>query len=66
VLLSFLTRVAAGETGVAPYFTSGDDYADFNPTFYGNKPLHDSEVIRLLQKAAGAGDAEAKTLLAEK
>ena len=65
-LLSFLTRVAARETGGAPYFTSGDDYADFNPTFHGDKPLRDSEVIRLLQKAADAGDAEAKSLLAEK
>lgn len=65
-LLSFLTRFAAGETGGAPYLTSGDDYAGFNPTFHGDKPVRDSEVIRLLQKAAAAGDAEAKALLAEK
>lgn len=65
-LLAVLTRVAAGEIGGASYFTSGDDYAGFNPTFYGDKPLRDSEVIRLLQKAATAGDSEAKSLLAEK
>jgi hypothetical protein len=63
-LLAFLQRAAPAELGGdRPFLTDRRDDYDFSPAYFGDKPLRDDVVVRLLQKQADAGDAAAAELL---
>jgi hypothetical protein len=65
-LFAFLSRVGSSELKDGQsYFVDGRDDYDFSPVFYGDKPMRDDEVLRLLKKHASAGDKEAAALLSD-
>jgi hypothetical protein len=65
-LLRFLSRVGPPELqGGKSYFVDRRDDYDFAPVYFGDKPMRDDEVLRLLRQHASAGDKEAASLLSD-